>query len=301
MEQRHNLKTVVRGAYDIQKLRIQMGNRIVGNFKAKLGQEPSKKEDTIDTEGKEILRTLRVCYDKLTEGVVSMRKVKFEHDEIISSFTELCLVKQYLDLVKYETEHFKSLGVILDDFPIFTEFLLGVKGVGPAMAGVIISEIDIHKARYPSSLWKYAGLDVASDGRGRSRRKEHLVDAEYQDRDGKTQTRKSITFNPFLKTKMVGVLGGSFIKQKDSPYRKLYDDYKHRMESHDAYGVHNDKVKDSDGHQVTSKGRRHNMATRYMVKRFLCDLYVAWRTLEGLTVSPEYSEAKLGIKHKKVG
>lgn len=32
-----NLKTIVRGAYDIQKNRIQTGNRIVGNFKAKLG------------------------------------------------------------------------------------------------------------------------------------------------------------------------------------------------------------------------------------------------------------------------
>ena len=41
-----NLKILVRGAYDIQKLRIQMGNRLVGNFKAKLGQAPSEPEDT---------------------------------------------------------------------------------------------------------------------------------------------------------------------------------------------------------------------------------------------------------------
>lgn len=33
------LRTLVRGAYDIQKLRIQSGNRIVGNFKAKLGHK----------------------------------------------------------------------------------------------------------------------------------------------------------------------------------------------------------------------------------------------------------------------
>ena len=39
-----NLKTIVRGAYDIQKNRIQTGNRLVGNFKAKLGQAPSEKE-----------------------------------------------------------------------------------------------------------------------------------------------------------------------------------------------------------------------------------------------------------------
>ena len=40
------------------------------------------------------------------------------------------------------------------------------------------------------------------------------------------------------------------------------------------------------------------MAVRYMVKRFLVDLYVAWRKLEGLPVASEYSEGKLGIKHK---
>jgi len=43
-----NLKTMVRGVYDMQKMRIQMGNRIVGNFKAKLGQAPSEKEDELD-------------------------------------------------------------------------------------------------------------------------------------------------------------------------------------------------------------------------------------------------------------
>ena len=39
-----NLKTIVRGAYDIQKNRIQTGNRLVGNFKAKLGQAPSERK-----------------------------------------------------------------------------------------------------------------------------------------------------------------------------------------------------------------------------------------------------------------
>ena len=42
----------------------------------------------------------------------------------------------------------------------------------------------------------------------------------------------------------------------------------------------------------------HNMAVRYAVKRFLADLYVAWRTLEGLPVATEYSVGKLGIVHR---
>lgn len=288
----------MRGAYDIQKLRIQMGNRIVGNFKAKLGQEPGHKEDELDAEGKAILASLREAHRKLTDGVKTFPKqATFQGDEVISSYTELCLIAQYIDLEKHEASHFRRLGNILREYQIFTEFLDDIKGIGPAMAGVIISEIDIRKARYPSSLWAYAGLDVAADGQGRSRKKEHLRDIEYTDKDGKAATRVGITFNPFLKTKLLGVLASSFLRCKDSPYAEIYYDYKHRMESHAKYGIQNDKETDANGRKITSKLRRHNQAMRYMIKRFLVDLYKAWRPIEGLDVAPEYSEAKLKIHH----
>ena len=284
-----NLKTIVRGAYDIQKNRIQTGNRLVANFKAKLGQAPSEKEDTIDADGQQILANLRRSHKLLTEGVATFpRQATFKGDEVISSYTELCLVANYLELEEQEKTHFRRLGNILKDYPIYNNFLAGVVGVGPAMAGVVISEIDITKAEYPSSLHKYAGLDVASDGQGRSRRKEHLEDSEYVDADGVVQTKKGITFNPFLKTKLVGVLGSSFVKQSPDKckYRKVYDDYKHRIENMDA-------------HKEKSKGHRHNMAVRYMIKIFLIDLYNEWRALEGLPVAPTYTEAKLGKVHGK--
>ena len=285
----NNLRTIVRGAYDIQKNRIQTGNRLVGNFKAKLGQAPSQKEDTIDADGQQILANLRRSHKLLTEGVATFpRQATFKGDEVISSYTELCLVANYLELEEQEKTHFRRLGNILKDYPIYNNFLAGVVGVGPAMAGVIISEIDITKAEYPSSVHKYAGLDVAGDGQGRSRKKEHLEESQYTDKNGELQTKKGITFNPFLKTKLVGVLGSSFVKQSPDKckYRKVYDDYKHRIENMEA-------------HKEKSKGHRHNMAVRYMIKIFLIDLYNEWRSLEGLPVAPTYSEAKLGKIHGK--
>ena len=69
-------------------------------------------------------------------------------------------------------------------------------------------------------------------------------------------------------------------------YRQVYDDYKHRIEHMDA-------------HKEKSKGHRHNMAVRYMIKIFLIDLYNEWRRIEGLPVAPTYSEAKLGKVHGK--
>ncbi len=285
MNNRDNLKTMVRGAYDIQKLRIQMGNRIVGTFKVKLGQAPGADEYSIDAEGREILDRLRKHYKLLTDGVAKFPvRAKFKADGVIDSYTELCLIAEYVELDDQEKKHFRRLTAVLEDFPIFNEFLEPIKGIGPAMAGVIISEIDIAKARHPSSLWKYAGLDVAGDGKGRSRRTEHLVERYYINKDGEAAKRNGITFNPFLKTKLVGVLASSFLKATPNKYRDIYDGYKHRLEQH-------------PGHAEKSKGRRHNMAMRYMVKMFLIDLYTKWRTLEGLPVSLPYHEAKLGMKH----
>lgn len=277
-----------------------MGNRIVANFKAKLGQEAGHSEKEIDAIGKTILAELRQSFNRITDGVAKIPSFrKFKGDEVISSYTELCLIAQYIELDKQESEHFKRLGVILQEHPIYAQWLSGVHGVGPAMAGVLISEIDIHKARHPSSLWKYSGMDVASDGMGRSKKKEHLIEVEYQTRDGKMDTRQSITFNPFLKSKLLGVLASSFLRSNNEKYVKLYGDYKHRMEHHARWGVHNDGQKDEKGHALSSKGRRHNQAMRYMIKIFLIDLYTEWRRLEGLPVSTPYSEGKLGMVHGK--
>lgn len=297
-EATQGLRAMVRGTYNLQKLRIQMGNRIVGNFKVKLGQEPGKPEADLSPEDQKLLEDLRSRYRKLTDGVVSFpRAAHFLGDGVITTWTELCLLDEYVSLHREEERHFRRLGLILNDFPIWTEFLKGVTGIGPAMAGVIVSEIDIAKARYPSSLWKYAGLDVGPDGRGRSKRKEHLVRVEYTNKDGNTDTRDSITYNPFLKTKLMGVLASSFLRCK-SPYAEIYALRKARLECHARYGVQNDKTKEGNPPRlITSKGRRHQMAMREMVKRFLVDLYVAWRGLEGLEVQPPYEVAKLGLKH----
>lgn len=300
---REEIRALVRGAYDIQKLRIQMGNRVVGNFKAKLGQKPGEKEETLEKEAQDILRRLRSAYKLLTDGVKSFpRGTSFKGDEVISSFTELCLVAQYEDLLTSEEKHFRRLGSNLASIPIWSTWLVDVRGVGPAMAGVLISEIDIHAAKYASSVWKYAGLDVAPDGKGRSRRKEHLVKAKYTDAQGEIQERDSIAFNPFLKTKLMGVLSGSFLRAGETkefcdsptsnPYAKAYRDYKHRLESRPDLMEVEDKAENKG-----RKGHRHNMALRYMIKLFLVDYYKKARALEGLEVFDPYAEAKLGLKH----
>lgn len=307
----NNIKVLVRGSYDIQKLRIQTGNRMVANFKLWLGQKPSESEDTLDLEGKKILLQIRASYKKITDRVKNFPTSKsFKGDLIISTFTQLCLAEYYIKLEDAEKSHFKRLAAVLEEYPIFTEYLKGVSGVGPAMAGVLISEFNIHKAETPSCFWKYSGLDVAPDGRGRSKKKEHLVETSYINKDGEEATKMGITFNPFLKTKLIGVLATSFLRSgvvgktpeqkeqekltkikisttyKPGSYGEVYVNYKHRLET-------------NPDHAEKTKGHRHNMAMRYMVKIFLIDFHKAWRKIEGLPVSLSYCEGKLGKFHSK--
>jgi len=286
MREESQVRIYVRGVYDIQKLRISMGNRITVNFKKKLGIDLKKKERESAKDDKKVLDDIRADYKRITDGIVNLPTVaKFKAAGVISTYAELCLVHGYMQLLKQEKQMFHGLEKILEDYPIWTEYLINVTGCGPAMAGVILSEFDIHLAKYPSSLHAYAGLDVGKDGRGRSRRKEHLIDIEYKDKDGKMQTRKGITFNPFLKTKLMGVLATSFLRcGANSPYSKIYYDYKHRLENHKKY-------------KDVSKKHRHYMSMRYMIKMFLIDLYVAWRKLESLPVHEPYHVAKLGYQH----
>lgn len=312
-DNRTRLRAMVRGAYDLQKLRIQAGLRLCANFRSQIGQAAGDVEEDLDDEAKEILEKLRESFKRLTDGIADGRKGevserkktrtkgddqdaaaavkkvkrlprrdKFKGDDLISDYTDLVLVSQYFDLESVERAAFLQLAGVLEEFELYVKFLKPIRGIGPAMAGVILSEFDIHRARYVSSLWKYAGLDVGPDGRGRSRRKEHLVQRDYINADGEPAQRASITYNPFLKTKLMGVLAGSFLRSA-SPYADIYRSYKHRLETDPA------KVE-------WTKGRRNEAAKRYMVKMFLAHLYNFWRPLEGLVVEPPYSEAKLGMR-----
>jgi hypothetical protein len=283
-----SIKGMVRGAYDLQKLRIQTGLRLVATVKVKLGQAPGRKEKELDADAKKILNELRTDYRRFTDGVAAKSGSRslpvFESFGVIDSLSEFALVDSYFRLVDDEDRQFFYISEALKEFPIYNKFLKGVKGVGPAMSGVIVSEIDIAKAHRISGLWKYAGVDVAEDGKGRSRKAEHLVEKEYVNKDGEPATRKGITFNPFLKTKLLGVLGPCLLRAGEPKYSNIYKQYKHRLENHITY-------------KDVSKGHRHNMAMRYMVKMFLIDLWTTWRTLEKLPVSKTYQEEKLGMKH----
>ena len=56
-----SLRTMV-GVYDLQKLRIMMGNRIVMQFKERLGQSAGGKKASLEIKKKKTLDSLRTHY-----------------------------------------------------------------------------------------------------------------------------------------------------------------------------------------------------------------------------------------------
>jgi hypothetical protein len=313
-QNRSDLQTAVATAYDLQKLRISTGNRLCANFRHKLGLQPSQPEEDLEDVTKEVIKHLRADYTKMTNGVMAITKAdgslevprsnKFKPGECITTYGEFLMFQQYLALEAQEADHFqKTIPSMLDYFPIYTHYLEHVKGVGPAMAAIIVRYFDIHKARHPTAFWAYAGLDVVvryeqKDGEevkieeGRGMKKAHLVPRTYV-RKGRgkgapeeTVETVGLSYHPFLKTKLMGVLAGSFLKCK-SPYAELYYDYRNRLDNQQQ---HKDKT----------KGHKHAMALRFMIKQFLVDLHVNWCLLEGLPPSTSYQEGVLGKVHGSV-
>ena len=385
------IRNIVSSMYDMQKLRISTGNRIVQDFYRNLGIAPSTSPDDAEAETVKMITALKNEYNRITDGVVDnkvsvKKQIKLFQSgkedktqlKYIRNETDYKLVETYVKLVDLENETKKVLEKYVEQHPLWNDFLKDVKGCGAAMAGVIIAYIDIKKSKYVSSLFKYSGLDtvqdedndgnklfhpkysedsvgvnkvrekivytyhdtgenyvgkvkktgefdadgneiiLASDGRvldmefakkngepifedietGKEyigdvvvsmhgRRKGDTEMFEYVDKNGNKAMKRGITYNPILKTKLMGVFTGCLLKAKDPTYTKIYYDYRARLDG------------EADGRKDFTPGHKNMMAQRYMIKQFLRDLYVHWRTLEGLEVFDSYEVEKLGHKPHK--
>jgi hypothetical protein len=168
-----------------------------------------------------------------------------------------------------EKQHLKRIRGVLKLEPIYTGYLSKIKGVGPAIAAALVSEIgDPGRFDTISALWSYCGLEV---------------------RDGKARRRtkgEKANWNSKLRMVSVGRLVPQFIKLKshDDCYgRKLYDQYK-------AFYVERDTG-------IITLGHIENRARRKVAKVFLSCLWVAWRTIKGMPISEPYAADRLNHTH----
>lgn len=316
------LRQLVGNVYDAQATRIAMGNRLIASFR-ELGIIAGKDPESLQLEQQRIgAKHDQTAEEKQAAAEEDKEKQEKENNKLlVKIIDEYTLVsKVYAERFSSRGSVMKALNTVGDDtvfirtefsynmvamfgqmmkteqmmldlcakevkkHPMWDAFFKDVKGCGPLMAAVCISYFDPYKARYPSSFWRYAGLDVIvneNGSHGRTRRDASMVD--YVTRDGEKSQKRSLGYQPFLKTKLLGVLGASFLRAgRDAQYSKVYYEYKNRLQNRsDCLDLRLAVI--------------HRRALRYAVKMFLRDMWRAWRKLEGLPVGDDYAVAKLGM------
>lgn len=234
--------------------------------------------------------------DEINDTKATRRAINVEDAEMIKAMSD--------ELRRQESECEKKMMKVLKRFPIYTEWLSGVKGVGAVSAAWIISEIDIYRAENVSKIWQFCGLNSGmKEGKRRVENKDgtfsHVPSGEMI-RGDKLTPGFVAPFNKRLRVALLGVMCDGFIKQQNEYAMRCYYPYKHRLENSDNTVMEIRKA-GSKAQAVAwkdaKKAHRHRAAMRFMLKQFLVDLYVQWRTLEGLPVRAPYHEEKLGHKH----
>lgn len=263
---------MVKSYYDYQLMRVRLYNR------AQLKKDNTNMKEHPKNNAGSIVELEPDNYDAITEMAYATKE--------------------------YE-EHLEKL--IKDDVrkhPMWTNFFKNVKGCGEMMAAVCLSEFDIEKATTVSKMWAFAGISPGVT-RGRKWNKdktEIILSDELVPQDRKTPDYLC-PYNQWLRSKLIGVLAGCMIKSQ-SPYAlKFYYPIHTPKERWPELGMgrldqeENIYAKTGKPWKEESDGHRSNAAKRYMIKMFLLDLYVAWRTLEGLPVREPYQVEYLGHTH----
>lgn len=356
---KEQIRTLVSGIYDLQKLRISMGNRLVQLFYRQHGVIPSMSPENADKEDKKVIDKLKAEYKRISDGValnnktvkstikeLSNCKNREDNIEFITNTTEYSMVQSYMDMLNAEESSVKALDAIVKTHPMWDAFFKNVKGCGTLMSAVCIAYFDPYKANHVSSFFRYAGLDVVQnvDESGRplfiavDDKDKKLVYAEFSeeniepvykytdtnevytgevvmsthgrrkgdvemmpyfvvnekgekvmalDENGKPKLKRGITYNPKLKTKLMGVLAGCLLKaglrkgEAETEWAQIYVNQRQRLDN-------------SAFHSGKSSAQKNQMAQRYMIKEFIRQMWRTWRELEGLEVDEPYEVAVLG-------
>lgn len=192
------------------------------------------------------------------------------------------------DASNLETAMMKELRKI----PIYTEFLSKVFGFGPVVCAYLVAEVDIRRSEKISGLRMYMGLAVVNG---------HLV---------RPATGQKNTYNKELRTRLYQAMGSMWKnaakKTEKAPhgsttkYLDVWRNYKHRMLHSIRYDATKNTLSDFNDPDKLRKGAKaviHSTGWHKAADVFAEDLYIVWRTLEGLPVWPGYYAAKLGYSH----
>lgn len=155
---------------------------------------------------------------------------------------------------------------------------MNVPNLGPITVAYLTAYVDLTIADTVSSLWKYCGLHAASHERYTKGVK-----------SGGNKALRTVMWNA----------ANVMMKDRTSPYRSVYDNTKHRLESSEREV----RTRNTAGDLVTATwqtakpSHRHGAALRAVMKHLLADYWFVGRTLLGLPTRPLYVQEVLGHTH----
>jgi hypothetical protein len=156
------------------------------------------------------------------------------------------------------------------------EVLTSIRGLGEGnLAAQLLAQIDdISRFDSVAKLWRYSVGGVTDEGR--------MERAKKGEKSMVNKDMAALGYN----------ISDQFVRQRTYPYRDFYDQEKARLR--DIHPEPVDAIKKGEGKNVPSKypwpklytdSHVDRMARRATFKRFLRDVWVAWRKIEGLSIS----------------
>ena len=202
------------------------------------------------------------------------------------------LGRLYANAWEQEREMGAQMQALISRHPAWP-WLRSVRGVGSVLAARLLSRLDITRAASPASFWAYCGLaTVAAEEQvceecgarvfvapGTRVQAPHSMPGRRgmctgplrargltgSVRVAQARPRRGERAAYDLEAKTICYLIGVSFVRCGGPYRELYDERKVHLSSH---------------HPEWPAKRVHLAAVRATVKRFLADLWVAWREAE---------------------
>lgn len=316
------------GNFILSTFLISMGKKKFNDMKEELN--PNKNKSCVDkvNENGEIIKTNNIQTVKLLENsfkeimgnyknyaennnlkvneIIPLNKFSLFKNETIKNYSLYKQIAVYFMLKNAENICKKEMARLVHMHPLWYKYLVGVSGVGEVTAAIMLSSLDIRKTEHPSGFIRYLGMDTVpdldengniqynSDGsiKKRARCKKDKVTQTYLASDGSVKTRENINYNIFVKSRIIGVLGQSFVKHK-GPYNTIYKDYKERITNSSRYDYL------FEGKDKRISAHANNMAIKYACSQFIIDTWLRWREIEGLPLNGgSYAEGKLGLNHR---
>jgi len=275
------IRFLVENYYDIQKLRIESFNRVVAYAKSKQKSSAAVKPSVI------------------------ARKILKGDREVPKEISNLVWFHNNLNDI--EKELVKRLDAASETVEIRIEYFNKILGIGPVFSSGLIAWLSpISRFDNISKLWAYCGLSSVHwqcecrkghkflitheaescpirVGKKRQPCGAKIIKQKKIDKPIKRKRGYAMLINNRLRT-LLWKIAWSFEKQdvEKSRFRRIYlakkKQYLHRPDLAEPIAR---KVKGAKLHVRL-------MAMRYTVKRFLADLWLVWRKLEGLQITKPY-------------